>query len=170
MAWGREYEAEARFAYEMKTGEMVSTAGFILHPTFDFAGASPDGLIGKDGGLEIKCPKTTTHIKWLLAGIAPVEHQDQCLWNMACAERSWWDFASHDPRLPEGLNLFIVRMQRDDARIAEIEAAVQAFEAEVSADTTELQKLISVTPAKPVDARSEYEQLMAMMDAAELIP
>lgn len=170
MAWGSEFEPIARSAYEIATGEMVDTVGFILHTGFDFAGASPDGLVGNDGGIEIKCPKTTTHLKWLQVGTVPEEHQAQCLWNMACAERQWWDFLSFDPRLPEGLRSFIVRMERDERRIGEIEDQVALFHEEVEAACSALRTRVVQAPAAPIDARSDFDQLMAMMDAQELVP
>jgi hypothetical protein len=87
--------------------------------------------VGTDGGLEIKCPKTTTHLGYKIAGVVPEEYRDQMLWNMACAERKWWDFISYDPRLPEGLRIFVKRLQRDDARIAEIESQVRQLNTEI---------------------------------------
>jgi predicted phage-related endonuclease len=170
MAWGSEYEALARAEYEMETGSMAESVGFILHPTMDFAGASPDSLIGNDGGIEIKCPKTTTHLKWMMAGSVPEEHQEQMLWNMACAEATWWDFVSYDPRMPDGLKLFVVRMNRDSERIAEMEAQVIKFNDAVEAMLTELRKRVKERPAPPVDTRSDFDQLMAMIDAQEMTP
>lgn len=170
MAWGTEYETRARTEYEMDAGEMVETVGFILHPTIDYAGASPDGLIGSDGGLEIKCPKTATHIRWMLANQVPVEHQAQMQWNMCCAGRAWWDFASYDPRLPDGLKLFVVRLGRDDGHIAEIEEAVINFNLEVEEVASFLRKRIIERPAPSVDTRTDLEQLYAMIDRQELTP
>lgn len=170
MDWGSEFEPHARAAYEIANDVMVDTVGFILHSKMDFAGASPDGLVGSDGGLEIKCPKTTTHLKWLQAGTVPEEHQAQCLWNMACAERSWWDFMSYDPRMPEGLRIFIVRMDRDEARISEIEHEVERFNEEVEFTVSRLRKKVIERPVPPVDTRSDFDQLMAMIDAQEMTP
>lgn len=170
MDWGSELEPIARSAYEIATGEMVDTVGFVLHPIFDFAGASPDGLVSEDGGIEVKCPKTTTHIKWLQGGIVPEEHQAQCLWNMACCERDWWDFISFDPRLPDGLKIFIVRMLRDDERIALIEEEVAKFNGEIDAVCSNLGRLIIIRPQPPIDTRSDFDQLMAMIDSQELVP
>jgi putative phage-type endonuclease len=167
MVWGKELEDEARAAYEIEAGNMVEQVGFVLHPTFDYAGASPDGLIGNDGGLEIKCPKTSTHIKWMLEGGVPEEHQAQCLWNMLCCDRAWWYFASYDPRLPDGLKLSVVRMERDDKRIAEIEAEVTQFNCEVNEVMNQLMGRIKV---KPVDTRTPLEQLNALMDQMEMVP
>lgn len=131
MEWGTANEPFARASYEIAKNVMVEQVGFVLHPRIDRAGGSPDGLVGDDGGLEIKCPKTTTHIEWLLADVVPEEHQGQLLFNMACADRSWWDFCSYDPRLPEQYRLFVKRMHRDDTRIAEIEKEVEQFLLEV---------------------------------------
>jgi putative phage-type endonuclease len=131
MQFGAEQEPFARTAYEIKTENMVDQAGFIFHPCLDFTGASPDGLIRQDGGLELKCPKTTTHLAYMMAGTVPKEYQYQMLWNMACAEREWWDFASFDSRLPEKLKIFIVRMPRDEARIGGIEREVLKLNSEV---------------------------------------
>ena len=131
MQWGTENESFARASYEIARGVMTDQLGFVIHPTMDFAGASPDSLVDEDGGLEIKCPKSTTHIKWMQAGGVPEEHQPQMLWNMACTGRAWWDFASYDPRLPEEIRLYVARMERDEKRIAEVEAEVVRFNAEV---------------------------------------
>jgi YqaJ-like viral recombinase domain len=138
MQFGTEQEPFARTAYEIKTKNTVDQVGFIFHPRLDFTGASPDGLIEQDGGLELKCPKTTTHLAYMMAGTVPEEYQDQILWNMACAEREGWDFASYDPRLPEKIRLFIVRMPRDEARIGEIEREVLKLNSEVQYICTQL--------------------------------
>jgi len=170
MLWGIECEEKARTDYEIDRSVMVEQVGFVLHPEFDFAGASPDGLVDEDGAIEIKCGKTTTHIKWMLAGVVPEEHEAQCLWVMACTGRKWCDFVSYDPRLPDGLKTFIVRMPRDENRIMSIEAEVMKFNDETEALCSELRKRVVVRPSAPVDTRSEYDQLMALMDQQELIP
>jgi predicted phage-related endonuclease len=170
MDWGREYEGRARDAYEIANGVMVQKVGFLLHPTLDYAGASPDSLVGNDGGLEIKCPKSETHIAWMEDDVVPEEHRDQMQKNMLCGERDWWDFMSYDPRQPEGLRIFIKRLMRDEERIAEIEKNVIILNGEIEEAVARLRTRIIHRPAPPVDTRSEYEQLMAMMDAQELIP
>jgi hypothetical protein len=146
MQFGIEQEPFARTAYEIRTENTVDQAGFIFHPRLDFSGASPDGLIGQDGGLELKCPKTTTHLAYMTAGTIPEEHQYQMLWNMACADREWWDFASFDPRLPEKLRLFIVRMPRDEARIAELEREVLKVNSEIDNICTQLGVVVHLPP------------------------
>jgi putative phage-type endonuclease len=170
MAWGSEYESRARAAYEVSAGVMVDQVGFVLHPIFDYAGASPDSLVGEDGGLEIKCPKTSTHLKWMMAGEVPEEHQGQMYWNMLCCEREWWDFVSYDPRLPRGLQIFTKRLERDEARINQIEEAVVAFNGEVEDALKPLQALVVKEPMPEVDTRSSLEQLNEMLDRMEMIP
>jgi putative phage-type endonuclease len=130
MQWGIDNEIYARGAYQVAKDIDVDPVGLILHPTIERSAASPDGVAG-EGLVEIKCPKTATHLQYLLAGEAPTKYQPQMLWQMACAECSWVDFVSYDPRLPERLQLFVVRFHRDDKRIKEMETEVLAFLAEV---------------------------------------
>ena len=125
--WGVENESSARGAYELHSGVMVDRIGFITHPDMDYAGGSPDALVPRNGVLEIKCPDTITHLKWMEAGVVPEEHEPQCMFNIACAEADWCDFMSYDPRLPEDLRRFIVRLPRDEKRIAHIEREVKVF-------------------------------------------
>jgi YqaJ-like viral recombinase domain len=153
MQFGIEQEPFARTAYEIRTENIVDPVGFIFHPRLDFSGASPDGLIGQDGGLELKCPKTTTHLAYMVAGTVPEEHQHQMLWNMACAEREWWDFASFDPRLPEKLRLFIVRMPRDEARIGEIEREVLILNSEIQSVCVQLGVMANLQPSEAFTGR-----------------
>lgn len=133
MKWGTECEPLARAAYEAETGQLVMETGMISHPTISMAGASPDGLIDNDGLLEIKCPETKGHIETLMNNAAPSQYIPQMQWQMACTGRQWVDFVSFDPRLPAEYQLFIKRVERDDALIAEYEAAVIQFLAEVDA-------------------------------------
>lgn len=130
LAWGHEVEQFARDAYELETGNVVQQVGFIEHQEFPFAGASPDGLIDNDGGLELKCPRDSrVHLDRFLFGV-PSEHIPQiqgCMW---VTGRQWWHFASYDPRMPESHRLLIIKVPRDEAVIAKIQAAVLAAEAE----------------------------------------
>lgn len=130
MQWGIDQEPFARAAYEVTSDVMVDQVGLVLHPKIDRAAASPDGLVG-EGLVEIKCPKTATHLQYLIDGVAPKKYQPQMLWQMACAERAWCDFVSFDPRLPEQHRLFVVRFQRDDEKIKEMETEVVRFLQEV---------------------------------------
>lgn len=137
MQWGTDHEPLARSAYEMAKNVLVDQVGFVIHPTIERAGASPDGVTGKVG-LEIKCPKTATHLQYLLDGVVPTKYQPQMLWQMACMETEGCDFVSFDPRLPEHLQLFVVRFERDEKRIQEMTAEVTVFLREVDAVVDQL--------------------------------
>lgn len=141
MQRGTDLEPLARECYEFLTGYTVDQVSFVDHPTVAMSGASPDGCIGDDGLVEIKAPNTATHIDYLLAGIAPSTYVPQMMWQMACTGRKWCDFVSYDPRLPEELQMFKVRLHRDDAMIAAMEAAVIAFNESVTKMIADLQAL-----------------------------
>ncbi len=131
---GIEMEATAKSAFEFKTCLIVSDTGFIRHGSIDMSGASPDGIIGGDGLIEIKCPNSNTHIEYILAGKPPAKYIPQMAWQLACTGRKWVDFVSYDDRLEdESKHLFIVRYLRDDEYIAEMEEAVKKFLDEVEA-------------------------------------
>lgn len=140
MQHGTMTEPEARVAYEFHTDQSVVEIGFIEHPNLDKCGASPDGLVGEDGLVEIKCPNTATHIDTLLSGKIPAKYETQMLWQMACSGRKWCDYVSYDPRLPESMRLFVKRLHRDDKRIEEITGEVMAFLIEVNETVSELTK------------------------------
>jgi putative phage-type endonuclease len=131
MQHGTETEPQARMVYEAETGQIVTEVAMINHPTIEMSGASPDGLVGTDGLVEIKCPNTSTHIASLMADKAPSGYIPQMQWQMACTGRAWCDFVSFDPRMPEDMQLLIKRVPRDEALIAEYEAEVIRFLAEV---------------------------------------
>lgn len=139
MQWGLDQEPIARSAYEIAKDVLVDQVGFVLHPTIERAGASPDGFSGPVG-LEIKCPKTATHLQYLLDGVAPAKYQPQMLWQMACMDTEACDFVSFDPRLPAHLQLFVVRFPRDEKRIQEMTAEVTVFLREVDAVIDQLTK------------------------------
>lgn len=141
MEWGVETEAEARIAYEFMAGLPVEQVGFIPHPRIANAGASPDGLVGQDGLVEIKCPNTATHLDALLGGSVAEKYVTQMQWQMACTGRAWCDFVSFDPRLPERLRTKIKRVQRDAATIRELEKAVAEFLEELAAKVARLNGL-----------------------------
>lgn len=130
MQRGIEVEPQARAAYEARTGLIVDAVGFVLHPRIDLAGASPDGLAG-DGLFETKCPRTHTHIEYLLGRDPPSKYIPQMAWQCACTERPYCDFVSFDPRMPEELQLFIVRYVPSPEYLAELEAEVQKFLSEL---------------------------------------
>jgi putative phage-type endonuclease len=138
MAWGTDREPQARATYTLVTGRVVEEIGFVDHPAIAMSGASPDGLVGAEGLVEIKCPNTATHIETLLGGKPDGKYVKQMMWQMACTGRQWCEFLSFDPRLPDDMQLFIQRVQRDEAMIAEIEGAVRDFLAEVDATVAAL--------------------------------
>lgn len=127
MKWGTETEPQARSAYEFFRDTQVEEVGFMDHPALPFSGASPDGLIGKDGLVEFKCPNTATHIETLLGSSVPSKYMMQMQWQMACTGRQWCDFVSFDPRMPESMRLFVRRLNRDNTGIYELEQAVAEF-------------------------------------------
>jgi putative phage-type endonuclease len=130
MHWGIEKEPEAKAAYEAKTGRIITDVGFIDHPRIEFCGASPDGFVD-DGLIEIKCPNTATHVGWILDGGIPEEHKAQMTLQAAVTGRSWVDFVSYDPRMPEPQQLLVRRFYPTAGEIAEIEAEAEKFLAEV---------------------------------------
>jgi putative phage-type endonuclease len=139
MQWGIDNEPIARALYETTIGSDVDQCGFILHPEIKMTGASPDGLIGNDGLIEIKCPNTATHIDYLLAGIVPTQYRNQMLWQMECTGREWCDFVSYDPRMPEHMQMFCIRFNRDEDELNEIREDVIKFLDEVNAVIDRLQ-------------------------------
>lgn len=141
MVWGTNTEPMARQAFEAATGALVIETGFVSHPTISMAGASPDGLIGEDGLIEIKCPFTATHIESLMGQTAPSKYVPQMMWQMACTGRKWCDFVSFDPRMPEDMQLFICRVHRDENVIIELEREIEKFLFELDRKVTELTKL-----------------------------
>ncbi len=133
MKWGRETEPLARIAYEFHADVRVDKAGFVIHPTIPMGGASPDGIVGNDGLVEIKAPQTSTHIETLKGVSIADKYIVQMQWQMACTKRPWCDFISFDPRLPEEMRLFVQRIPMDRKRIHELEDEVQHFLNEVDA-------------------------------------
>lgn len=127
MEWGTQTEPLARAAYEAFKDVLVDEVGIIDHPFLPMCAASPDGLVSIDGMLEIKCPNTATHFDTLLKDSVPSKYIPQMQWQMACANRLWVDFVSFDPRAPEGLQLFVKRVKRDDKYIEELEQEVHKF-------------------------------------------
>lgn len=141
MQHGTDTEPQARSAYAFMRDVDVVEVGLIRHPSIAGAHASPDGLVGEDGLLEIKCPNTATHIETLLSGEIADRYLKQMQFQMACTGRAWTDFVSYDPRLPGDLQVFIKRIPRDDALIAEIEDAVRFFVVETEAKLRRLAEL-----------------------------
>jgi putative phage-type endonuclease len=141
MQHGTETEPLARSAYEAYADLMVEEVGFVQHPKIEQAGASPDGLVGLFGMLEIKCPNTATHIDTLLTQAVPNKYITQMQWQMRCCERQWCDFVSFDPRLPQELQLFVKRVEFDAAYVAMLEEEVIQFLKELDNKVTKLTNL-----------------------------
>ena len=136
--WGNEYEPMAREAYEVKTGEICSEVGFIVHPVFLQVGCSPDGLIGNHRGWEAKCPFTpAVHLKTLLNGMPP-EHMAQVQGGMWVTGRAEWDFVSFHPEFPENMQLYIETIPRDDAYIENMQNHVLSAVAEINCNVRDL--------------------------------
>jgi putative phage-type endonuclease len=129
---GVELESTARAAYCFAKDCHVDEVGFVEHPSISNSGASPDGLVQDTGLVEIKCPNSLTHVEYILAGKPPAKYIPQMAWQMACTGRQWVDFVSYDDRLEdESKHLFVVRYERDNEYIAELEEAVKKFLDEV---------------------------------------
>jgi hypothetical protein len=131
MEWGTATEPFARAAYETQRGLMVDEVGFVPHPITEWVGGSPDGLVGDDGGIEIKCPhNSVVHVETLTGGM-PSEHRAQVQGLLWITGREWWDFISFDPRMPEKMRLYIERVKRDEDYIAKLVDEVTKFLDEV---------------------------------------
>ena len=141
MEWGVEQEGPARDAYSAKVGELVTEVGFISHPTIPMAGASPDGLVGTNGCVEIKCPSTATHIEYLFDREPPQKYFYQMQWQMACTGTEWCDWVSYDPRMPAELQLLVVRISRDTDCITILEKEVSEFLAELDGKVSKLKEM-----------------------------
>lgn len=132
MLWGVETEAAAIRAYEKSEGVSVAPCGFIDHPKIAMSGATPDGFVGDDGLVEVKCPETRTHVAMLMSPELNDAHYLQMQWQIACTGRKWCDYLSFDLRMPPALRLARVHIMRDEARIALMEKQARAFLAEVT--------------------------------------
>jgi len=144
MTWGTETEPLARSAFEAYADVMVEEVGFVPHPTIEMSGASPDGLVGLFGMLEIKCPNTATHIDTLLSQTVPGKYITQMQWQMRCCERQWCEFVSFDPRLPQELQLFVKRVEFDPEYVAMLEKEVIQFLAELDDKVNKLTNLKAI--------------------------
>jgi len=138
MQWGTETEPLARAAYQAEN-DLVEEVGFIKHPSIEWFGASPDGVVG-EGLIEIKCPTSTTHLDWILGKKSPAKHQPQMMAQLAVTGKKWCDFVSFDPRLPEHLRLFVVRFQPTQEAITDLENKVRDFLNETQLAISKLDK------------------------------
>ncbi|MBC7622327.1 MAG: YqaJ viral recombinase family protein, partial [Aeromicrobium sp.] len=129
--------------YTVETGLLVESVGFRRHRTIPFVGASADGLVGTNGGIEIKSPfNSGVHKRTWLNGM-PAEHMPQVQGVMWVLELDWLDFISFDPRMPDDLRLYVQRIVRDDDYIENLKSKVTAFLSDVQAD---MDKPLSVPP------------------------
>lgn len=143
MQWGIDQEPFARASYEANRGVFVEEVAFLPHPTIEMAGASPDGLVGDKGMVEIKCPDSKTALEcWLSDNPVENKYFAQMQWQMRCADRDWCDYVVFDPRMPTKAQLFIDRVERDDEWLEATEAEVVKFLAEVDAKVAALKKII----------------------------
>lgn len=125
--WGTEYEEEAIAAYEFSTGNLVTSEGFLLHPLEPMIGGSPDGLVGEEGLIEVKCPyNSQVHVKTMVTREIPSEYIPQVDGNMWVTGRDWCDFISYDPRLSKH-SLVVIRRERDEAAIRKLASQVCRF-------------------------------------------
>lgn len=131
MEWGVEQEPYARMAYEVANDVLVDKTGFWPHETIKWVGVSPDGLVGSDGLVEIKCPNTTTHLDYILDDKVPSDYYKQIQCQLWVTGRSWCDFISFDPRLPQRNQLFVKRCFRDETLMVEMEAEIREFLQEI---------------------------------------
>jgi putative phage-type endonuclease len=138
MEWGSAHEAEARALYEFLHDCDVRTVGLVPHPSIDMSLASPDGLVGDDGLVEIKCPNTSTHIETLLGSGIDKRYVLQMMWQMACTGRAFCDFVSYDPRMPAEMQIHVTRVPRDDDMIRELQHEVALFLKEVDETVAKL--------------------------------
>ena len=134
MEWGTQTEPQARVAYEVTTNNFVDQLAFVDHPSIDWFGCSPDGLVSDRGLVEIKCPNSTTHWEYFKFNRPPQKYVIQMQAQMAVTGRDWCDFISFDPRMPERSQLLIVRVDRDEAFIAEMEKQIKQFLSEVEVE------------------------------------
>ena len=134
MEWGTQTEPQARVAYEVRTNNFVDQVAFIEHPSIDWFGCSPDGLVSDRGLVEIKCPNSTTHWEYFKYNRPPTKYVIQMQAQLAVTGRDWCDFVSFDPRMPERSQLLVVRVDRDNAFIEEMEAEIKQFLSEVEVE------------------------------------
>jgi predicted phage-related endonuclease len=143
MKWGVEHETAARYAYEALTGELVRPVGFVTHDTLS-AGCSPDGEIEHFAGLlEVKCPKSATHLSYLRGRGVPSTYLPQVQHNLFVTGAAWCDFVSFDPRFPTALRLFVARYHLDDAERKAYELLLRMFLGEVQKEFEDVQQLLS---------------------------
>jgi len=136
---GIDREQFARDRYVQQFGE-VEEVGFVKHPTLD-AGASPDGMVGDDGILEIKCPMGSTHTETLMTQDIPSKYVPQVQFQLLVTGRKWCDFVSYNPMFPEHLQVFVKRIEADPVYQKELESEVKQFLEEVDTIINKLKEI-----------------------------
>ena len=137
--WGNDHEKEARRAFEIYTGKVVIESPFVPHPDLPWCGGSPDGLLGNNALVQIKCPYTSaTHIEYLEDNRCPPEYRAQVQGELWVTRREYTHFCSYDPRMPENLRLFHVKVWRDDDYIAMLAREIGEFLSEVASTVRHL--------------------------------
>lgn len=132
MQHGKDHEANAAAMYAFLHDCELEAVDFVIHPTIDMAGCSPDRIVkGHSKIVQIKCPQTKNHIATLLGAPVAPDYIKQVQWEMACTESDICHFLSYDPRLPAEMQLHVIEIKRDNAMIAEMEAEVRRFLNEV---------------------------------------
>jgi len=168
MEFGTEHEGLARSDYEAQNEVFVDRVGFVLHPEIARCGASPDGIVGNDGGLEIKVPKTITHLRWKRAGVVPEKHKWQMFLNMDCAEREWWDFFSYDPRLKGELSRFQVRLYRDEKEISKMRDEIVKFLDELATEMIRMTEPMSKQLERSVAGKKAWTDMELRAELASI--
>jgi len=171
MEIGTQYEGEARVEYWQRFGTDVEETGFVLHPRLDFLGASPDGLVEVDGGLEIKVPLFHTHCSYLESDTIPEEYMLQMYTSMLCCERKWWDFVSYcppdiAPELPDEFRMFKKRLEADQTMFDAIEESATVTMQHVAERMETLRRMY---PAKSAPKSKLNAELEASMEALEVL-
>lgn len=172
MEVGSQFEGEARVEYWMRYGAEVDQTGFVLHPTLNFLGASPDGLVGRDGGLEIKVPLFHTHCAYLEADQIPEEYMLQMYTNMLCCGRDWWDFISYcppdvAPALPDEFRMFRKRLAADQSVFDAIEEAATETMKHVAERMEKLRRMYPAKGAPKSKFNTELEMSTEALEATE---
>lgn len=146
-----ELEPDARAAYEFYYDTEIKLVGFVDHPRIPMAGCSPDGLVGDEGGVEIKCCDSEGHLDIITAEAIDPDYLYQIHFNIACTDRQWWDFIAFNPDMPEEGKLWVKRIERDETIIAWMEQAVIDFNAEVDRKVDEA--LAAMRGASPLETQ-----------------
>ncbi len=140
MLEGLQKEPQARAAYELQSGNAVTETGIVKHPTIPWTHASPDGLVGENAVLEVKCPEHAAHLDTLLKRSIDPDYYIQIQWQMACTERYWAHFVSYHPDFPPSMQLYVQRIDWDHGLVKELEMGVIAFIEELETKLTDLRQ------------------------------